>query len=66
MLQAGVVWHLLMFLFNYDYTLDELATGIHADVATHETVSGCLSLHSHLQDAMLQASCDWSRSLEMV
>lgn len=23
LLQAGVLWHLLLFLFNYDYTLDE-------------------------------------------
>ena len=22
-LQAGVLWHLLLFFFNYDYTLDE-------------------------------------------
>ena len=22
-MQAGVIWHLLLFLFNYDYTLDE-------------------------------------------
>lgn len=23
LLQAGVLWHLLLFLFAYDYTLDE-------------------------------------------
>ena len=37
LVESGVLWHLLLFLFNYDYTLDE-ATGINADAATHETV----------------------------
>lgn len=23
LLQAGILWHLLLFLFSYDYTLDE-------------------------------------------
>merc|ERR550532_2531270 len=36
LLESGVLWHLIIFLFNYDYTLDE-ATGINADAATHET-----------------------------
>ena len=42
LLEAGIIWHLMIFLFNYDYTLDE-ATGINVDSSTHETVSIQLS-----------------------
>ncbi|EDV26296.1 uncharacterized protein TRIADDRAFT_21978 [Trichoplax adhaerens] len=34
MLAAGVVWHLLLYLFNYDYTLDE--GGVEASTDTNQ------------------------------
>ena len=35
-LQAGVLWHLLLFLFNYDYTLDE--SGVEKSAETNQQV----------------------------
>lgn len=35
-LQAGVLWHMLILLFKYDYTLDE--AGVETDDQTHEQV----------------------------
>ena len=34
MFQAGVLWHVLLFLFQYDYTLDE--SGVQADQDTNK------------------------------
>ena len=34
--QAGVLWHLLLFLFNYDYTLDE--SGVEKSAETNQQV----------------------------
>lgn len=35
-LQAGVLWHLLLFLFNYDFTLDE--SGVEKSAETNQQV----------------------------
>lgn len=35
-LQAGVLWHLFLFLFKYDYTLDE--SGVDASDETNQQV----------------------------
>ena len=36
LLQAGVLWHLLLFLFNYDFTLDE--SGVEKSAETNQQV----------------------------
>ena len=36
LLQAGVLWHLLLNLFNYDYTLDE--GGVSKSKSTNQQV----------------------------
>lgn len=35
--QAGVLWHLLSFVFNYDYTLEE--GGVESSAETNQQVS---------------------------
>lgn len=37
MLQAGVLWHLLLYLFNYDYTLEE--SGVEKCAESNQQVS---------------------------
>ena len=37
LLKAGVLWHLIGFLFQYDFTLD--SSGVEKDEATHQQVS---------------------------
>ena len=36
LLQSGALWHLLVFLFNYDYTLDE--GGVEVSSETNQQV----------------------------
>ena len=36
LLQSGALWHLLVFLFNYDYTLDE--GGVEVSAETNQQV----------------------------
>ena len=40
-LQAGALWHLFLFLFKYDYTLDE--SGVDASDETNQQVCIVLS-----------------------
>ena len=37
LLQAGILWHLLGYLFNYDYTLEE--SGIQKSEETNQQVT---------------------------
>lgn len=57
LLKTGVLWHLLLYMFNYDYTLDE--GGIEKDESTNkqevsnrlakESVRACSSLGGYVQ-----------------
>ena len=41
MYQCGVLWHLLLFLFNYDYTLEE--GGVEKNDDTNQQVRHCVT-----------------------
>ena len=43
--QCGVLWHLLLFLFNYDYTLEE--GGVEATQGTNQQVGQCWRSQTH-------------------
>lgn len=43
LLQAGVLWHLLLFLFNYDFTLDE--SGVEKSAETNQQVRKKTLIH---------------------
>ena len=44
--QAGVLWHVLQYIFNYDYTLDE--SGVETNESTNQQVTTGYMYMSHL------------------
>ena len=43
--QCGVLWHLLLFLFNYDYTLEE--GGVERSDQTNQQVAALVVCQNH-------------------
>ena len=60
--QAGVLWHLMLFLFNYDYTLDE--SGVETSDETNQqevaNMLGRLTLEAVARLAGLKRESVWS------
>ena len=53
LLQAGILWHLLGYLFNYDYTLEE--SGIQKSEETNQQVSTTLTLNLNPYHRLMQS-----------